>query len=47
MWLFITNQVQVFKCVSEFKRIQEDFFFKKKVCEDSKLFKKGLKLKRA
>ena len=47
MWLFSTNQVQVFKCVSGFKRIQEVFFIKRKVYEDSRLFKKRLKLKRA
>ena len=29
MWLFSTNQVQVFKYVSGFKRIQKVFFLKR------------------
>ena len=40
--LFSTNQVQVFKCVSGFKRIQEVFFLKRNVYEDSGLFKYGI-----
>ena len=45
MWLFSTNQAQVFKRASGFKRIQEVFFRERKVLKTQGYSSMGLELK--
>ena len=45
MWLFCTNQVQVFKCFSGFTRIQKVFFLKRKMLKTQGYSSMGLELK--